>query len=83
MKDPKKSSDVPTSTSNQPTTSGESMFIKQNDPIPRSNKLFDFDAGSQHGGSDESGTRSQYRTNYPINFDPHLLEDKFFKSLEG
>ena len=59
------------------------MFIKQNDPIPRTKPLIDLDASLKDDGSSDTGTRSQYRANYPINFDPHLLEDKFFKSLEG
>jgi len=59
------------------------MFIKQNDPVPRINKLFEFDDASQNDDSENSVIHSQYRTNYPINFDPHVLEDKFFKSLEG
>ena len=75
---------MPGNVSNQPTTSGESMFIKQNDQIPTiKNNLFEFDKTSQNDESENSVIHSQYRTNYPINFDPHLLEDKFFKSLEG
>ena len=83
MKDQKKSPDVQKSTSNQPTTSGESIFIKQNDPVPRINEHLEFDDISSNDDSDNTVFHSQYRTNYPIKFDPHLLEDNFLKSLEG
>ena len=34
-------------------------------------------------GSNESGSHSQYRANYPIEYNPHVMEDTFFKSLES
>ena len=34
-------------------------------------------------GSNDSGSHSQYRANYPIEYNPHVMEDTFFKSLES
>ena len=61
------------------------MFIKRNDPkiINRAKPLDDIDKLDDDEGSSDTGTHSQYRANYPVTFDPHALEDNFFKSLEG
>ena len=55
------------------------MFIKQ-----RGAKTFNqIDTESAGEVSSDTGTHSQYRINYPIEFNPQALEDNFFKSLES
>ena len=69
---------------NQPTTkSAQSMFIKQKGPVLTKSNPLEEDDQSIGDGSSDTGTHSQYRPNYPVNFDPHVLEDNFFKSLES
>ena len=66
--------------SNQPKTLAPSMFIKQKTGGKTINQIANESLGEE--GS-ETGTHSQYRANYPIEFSHHALEDNFFKSLES
>lgn len=59
------------------------MFIKQKGHVVTKMNPLDEDDQSIGDGSSDTGTHSQYRPNYPVNFDPHVLEDNFFKSLES
>ena len=43
----------------------------------------ELDGHSLNGDSNESGAHSQYRANYPIEYNPQVLEANFFKSLES
>ena len=74
----------------------ESMFIKQRDVVTdKGNKLKAKAAANDNNltpegenqsiadDNSEAATRSIYRTNYPFEFNPHALEDNFFKSLES
>lgn len=72
------------------------MFIKQRDVVTEKGSRMKAKAAAgdnnlppeednQSIGDDnsEAATRSIYRTNYPLEFNPHALEDNFFKSLES
>jgi hypothetical protein len=79
LKETNQSSDNEPKTISKQSTLGESMFKRQT-----STNHSDFDSLSHNNGSEKDDViRSQYRANYPVNFDPYNLEDTFFKSLES
>lgn len=73
-----KTSSVLSNRSNNP---GPSIFIKQ---AGKGEKTFNqIDNESIIEENSDTGTHSQYRANYPIEFNPQALGDNFFKSLES
>lgn len=64
--------------SNLPKYLGPNVFAK-----PKSKSKNPIASELVDDNSSDTGTHSQYRANYPIEFSPHALEENFFKSLES